>query len=223
AHAAAHQPFDPADGGALRRGRADNDCAAAAPALWPHEGAWRAGAGHHGAFRGGSRLLGLGRGRGRNACRVRVGSRHGARALRPVASTGSSGAGSGAGAHGLARGGRGIAALARDPRRRAGGDAAGRMRDRMAMPTSPAAIALEQVSKRYGTVAALQRLDLRVEAGEWLALMGPSGSGKTTLVNLIGCLDQPSEGAVRIDGTLTSSFSRRELTRFRAEKIGFIF
>ena len=91
------------------------------------------------------------------------------------------------------------------------------------MSSAPAAIALEHVSRRYGTVVALQRLDLRVEAGEWLALMGPSGSGKTTLVNLIGCLDQPTEGAVRIDGTLTSSFSRRELTRFRAEKIGFIF
>jgi len=88
---------------------------------------------------------------------------------------------------------------------------------------NPPAIALENVTKLYGTVAALQSVNLRVEAGSWLALMGPSGSGKTTLVNLIGCLDQPSAGAVRIDGTDVSSFSRRELTRFRAEKIGFIF
>jgi len=85
------------------------------------------------------------------------------------------------------------------------------------------AIAIENVSKLYGSVAALQGVHLRVEAGAWLALMGPSGSGKTTLVNLIGCLDQPSSGAVRIDGTDVSSFSRRQLTRFRAEKIGLIF
>jgi putative ABC transport system ATP-binding protein len=91
----------------------------------------------------------------------------------------------------------------------------------------PAAIALHNVGKVYGPersqVAALQGVDLEVAAGTWLALMGPSGSGKTTLVNLIGCLDQPSRGTVAIDGTDVTSFSRRQLTRFRAEKIGFIF
>jgi putative ABC transport system ATP-binding protein len=84
-------------------------------------------------------------------------------------------------------------------------------------------IALDNVGKRYGAVDALQNVNLRLEAGEWLALMGPSGSGKTTLVNLIGCLDQPTQGSVRIDGVDVTSFSRRELTRFRAEKIGLIF
>lgn len=87
----------------------------------------------------------------------------------------------------------------------------------------PTAIALDEVTKRYGNVAALQGIHLRVEAGAWLALMGPSGSGKTTLVNLVGCLDQPTSGHVLIDGTDVSSFSRRQLTRFRAEKIGLIF
>ncbi len=87
----------------------------------------------------------------------------------------------------------------------------------------PPAIALENVSKLYGPVAALQGIQLRLDPGAWLALMGPSGSGKTTLVNLLGCLDQPSSGIVRIDGTDVSSFSRRQLTRFRAENIGLIF
>ncbi|HUX67682.1 MAG TPA: ABC transporter ATP-binding protein [Terriglobales bacterium] len=87
----------------------------------------------------------------------------------------------------------------------------------------PPAIALENVSKLYGPVAALQGIQLGLDPGAWLALMGPSGSGKTTLVNLLGCLDQPSSGIVRIDGTDVSSFSRRQLTRFRAENIGLIF
>ncbi len=84
-------------------------------------------------------------------------------------------------------------------------------------------IVLDNVGKRYGAVVALRQVNLRLEAGEWVALMGPSGSGKTTLVNLIGCLDQPSEGSVRIDGEEVSRFTRRQLTRFRAEKIGLIF
>jgi putative ABC transport system ATP-binding protein len=84
-------------------------------------------------------------------------------------------------------------------------------------------IALDNVGKRYGTVDALQNVSLKLEAGDWMALMGPSGSGKTTLVNLIGCLDQPTQGSLRIDGVEVSSFTRRELTRFRAEKIGLIF
>jgi putative ABC transport system ATP-binding protein len=62
-----------------------------------------------------------------------------------------------------------------------------------------------------------------VEAGEWLAIMGPSGSGKTTLLNILGCLDQPTAGTVRIDGVETAKLSARELTRFRAETVGFIF
>jgi putative ABC transport system ATP-binding protein len=91
------------------------------------------------------------------------------------------------------------------------------------MKTMPEVIALDNVGKRYGAVDALQGVHLHLEAGDFLALMGPSGSGKTTLVNLIGCLDQPTQGTVRIDGVEVSSFSRRELTRFRAEKIGLIF
>lgn len=85
------------------------------------------------------------------------------------------------------------------------------------------AIDLQEVSKRYGSVAALDGVSLSVEAGEWLAVMGPSGSGKTTLVNLMGCLDTPTTGSVLIAGVDVSSYSRGQLTRFRAEKIGFVF
>ena len=72
-------------------------------------------------------------------------------------------------------------------------------------------------------IAALDRVSLHVEAGEWLAVMGPSGSGKSTLVNLIGCLDQPTSGAVLLDGENVAAMSAAELTRVRAEKIGFVF
>ena len=92
-------------------------------------------------------------------------------------------------------------------------------------------IRLEQVSKLYpakaeangATIAALDKVSLHVEAGEWLAVMGPSGSGKSTLVNLIGCLDQPSAGAIWLDGENVAAISSSELTRVRAEKIGFVF
>ncbi|MGH9474448.1 MAG: ABC transporter ATP-binding protein, partial [Terriglobales bacterium] len=87
----------------------------------------------------------------------------------------------------------------------------------------PPAIQLQDVSKSYASVAALLHVNLQLPSGAWLALMGPSGSGKTTLVNLLGCLDQPTQGRIHIDGTDVSSYSRRQLTRFRAEKIGFIF
>ncbi len=85
-------------------------------------------------------------------------------------------------------------------------------------------IELENVAKVYsGSVRALDGVSFRVAAGEWVAIMGPSGSGKTTLLNLLGCLDQPTSGVVRIGGTDIGKLSRHELTRFRAETAGFIF
>jgi putative ABC transport system ATP-binding protein len=87
-------------------------------------------------------------------------------------------------------------------------------------------IELRNVSRIYPASVAVRALDdvsLSVPPGEWLAIMGPSGSGKSTLVNLIGCLDKPTSGAIWIDGTNVAQMSAAELNRFRAEKIGFIF
>src|SRR5215510_1385530 len=87
-------------------------------------------------------------------------------------------------------------------------------------------IELKNVSRVYQAnveVRALDDVSLSVAPGEWLAIMGPSGSGKSTLVNLIGCLDQPTTGAIRIEGINVAQMSSAELNRFRAEKIGFVF
>ncbi|MBI4444164.1 MAG: ATP-binding cassette domain-containing protein [Acidobacteria bacterium] len=90
--------------------------------------------------------------------------------------------------------------------------------------TGDAVLCLEGVRKEYGpSVVALDEIGFAVERGEWVAVMGPSGSGKTTLLNLLGCLDSPTTGQVLIEGTDVAGFSQRELTRFRAEKVGFIF
>lgn len=70
---------------------------------------------------------------------------------------------------------------------------------------------------------ALDGVCISIEEGEWVSVMGPSGSGKTTLLNIIGCLDKPTKGTVRLVGTDITSLSQIELTRFRRENIGFIF
>ncbi|HEX2324976.1 MAG TPA: ABC transporter ATP-binding protein, partial [Chloroflexota bacterium] len=73
------------------------------------------------------------------------------------------------------------------------------------------------------TVRALAGVSFEIARGELVAIMGPSGSGKSTLMNVLGCLDQPSEGAYWLDGTETSRLSDDQLAAVRNRKIGFVF
>jgi len=88
-------------------------------------------------------------------------------------------------------------------------------------------IELINVTKVYKTgrfeVIALNNVSMKIEDGEFIAIMGPSGSGKTTLLNLIGCLDKPTKGKIMIDGIDTSQLADKQLTELRRDKIGFIF
>ena len=90
-----------------------------------------------------------------------------------------------------------------------------------------AVIALNHVTRQYrcdtGVVRALDDATFSIVAGEWVAVTGPSGSGKSTLVNLIGCLDRPTGGELKIDNVDVATMSATEMDRFRADKIGFIF
>ena len=82
---------------------------------------------------------------------------------------------------------------------------------------------VKNVSKIYPGLKALDNVSLTVERGEWVAIMGPSGSGKSTMMNIIGCMDKPSEGQVLLDGVDISRESARNLTTIRRDKIGLIF
>jgi putative ABC transport system ATP-binding protein len=72
-------------------------------------------------------------------------------------------------------------------------------------------------------VRALNGVDLEIQRGEYVAIMGPSGSGKSTLMNLLGCLDTPSEGSYRINGTAVEGLGDVELAALRNKEIGFVF
>ncbi len=88
-------------------------------------------------------------------------------------------------------------------------------------------IETRQLVKTYDVgdegVRALENVSVRIEKGEFVAIMGPSGSGKSTFMNIIGCLDQPTAGEYTLDGQQISGLSRDELAAIRNRKIGFVF
>ena len=82
---------------------------------------------------------------------------------------------------------------------------------------------LKDISKIYGDLHALDRVNLSVDKGEWVAIMGPSGSGKSTMMNIIGCMDKPTSGEVLLEGVNIAKESAKHLTEIRRDKIGLIF
>ncbi|RCG31376.1 ABC transporter ATP-binding protein [Sphaerisporangium album] len=89
---------------------------------------------------------------------------------------------------------------------------------------APYVVALHAVTKVYaGQVHALRGVDLTVAGGELLAIVGPSGSGKSTMLHMIGTLDRPTSGTVRIDGYDIAELSDRELSALRGRTLGFVF
>ncbi|HYE33704.1 MAG TPA: ABC transporter ATP-binding protein [Methylomirabilota bacterium] len=88
-------------------------------------------------------------------------------------------------------------------------------------------VELRNVSKIYHLggeeIRALDDVSLDIEPGEFISIIGPSGSGKSTLMHILGCLDSPSKGTIKLDGTMIERASPRELAAIRNRKIGFVF
>jgi putative ABC transport system ATP-binding protein len=96
-----------------------------------------------------------------------------------------------------------------------------------AQPEKPPQLVLRGVTKVYGTgsaaMHALRGLDLRIDKGEFVAVMGPSGSGKSTCLNILGCLDTPTSGSYRFEGVEVGKLSRLQRARLRRYYLGFVF
>lgn len=88
-------------------------------------------------------------------------------------------------------------------------------------------VSLNDVHKVYPLgkteVHAVKGVDFDITAGDFISIAGPSGSGKSTILNMIGCIDTPTEGSVEIDGTVTSGMKDDDITRLRHKVVGFIF
>src|SRR5690625_1385644 len=96
-----------------------------------------------------------------------------------------------------------------------------------ARPAAPALLELREVRREFPagdiTIAVLQDINLRIHAGEMVAIVGASGSGKSTLMNILGCLDRPTSGEYRVAGRATGELEPDELAQLRREHFGFIF
>lgn len=90
-----------------------------------------------------------------------------------------------------------------------------------------ALVELRNVSKIYRLgeeeIRALDDISLDIDEGEFISIIGPSGSGKSTLMHILGCLDSPSRGSIKLDGVMIQNASARELAAMRNRKIGFVF
>nr|WP_198593224.1 ABC transporter ATP-binding protein [Vibrio lentus]PMI63348.1 macrolide ABC transporter ATP-binding protein [Vibrio lentus] len=88
-------------------------------------------------------------------------------------------------------------------------------------------VELSNIGKHYSNgdteIRALDGVDLLIEEGEFLSILGPSGSGKSTLMNMLGCLDKPTEGEYQLDGKNVAALSANDLAGIRNQKIGFVF
>ncbi|MFH2131672.1 MAG: ABC transporter ATP-binding protein [bacterium] len=88
-------------------------------------------------------------------------------------------------------------------------------------------VEISNLSKTYQTgeivISALKNVSLEIEAGTFVSIVGPSGSGKTTLLNLIGVLDQPSSGSIKVAGKEVSQLTNRQRAEFRGDHLGFVF
>ncbi|MGC9461906.1 ABC transporter ATP-binding protein [Vibrio genomosp. F10] len=88
-------------------------------------------------------------------------------------------------------------------------------------------VKLSNIHKHYSSgdaeIRALDGIDLTIRKGEFLSILGPSGSGKSTLMNMLGCLDKPTEGEYQLDGKNVAALSSNELAGIRNQKIGFVF
>lgn len=95
------------------------------------------------------------------------------------------------------------------------------------LPTTPEVLRVDRVTKTYGTghtaVTAVHEASMSVAEGEFVALLGPSGSGKTTLISMVGGLLTPTSGQILIGDTDVATLSVKQLTRLRAERVGFVF
>ena len=93
--------------------------------------------------------------------------------------------------------------------------------------SAPPLIELRAVTKNYGegaaTMQALRGVDLRIDGGEFVAVMGPSGSGKSTCLNILGCLDTPSSGSYLFRGVEVGGLSRNQRAQLRRQYLGFVF